>query len=181
MRFDHQTDSYSCGAHSVMNAARLLNIPISLNRAKIISNTKSYLDSARLHLPPARLIKYPVKSVRRFIEAVGTDEKGIKQGLKKLGFKFTELYTNDPDKFLKFLDKHSGPVIMLVNFTLKSSDTGHWVVCGERSKNRYEVIDSAPWTGEPRQWYSAKKLLRRFIWYDESGEEYYEFYGIALK
>ena len=100
MRFNHQLDSYSCGTHSVMNAARLLNIPISLNKAKKISNTKSYLDSARLHLPPTKLIKYPVKSVRKFIEAVGTDEKGIKLGLKRLGFKFTELCTNDLDKFL---------------------------------------------------------------------------------
>ena len=74
----------------------------------------------------------------------------MKQGFKRLGFKFTELCTNDPDKFLKFLDKLPGPVIMLVNFTLKSSDTGHWVVCGVRSENKYEIIDSAPWTGKPR-------------------------------
>ena len=180
MRFEYQSDSYSCGAHSVMNAARLLGIPISLNKAKKLSNTKSYLDSAKIHLPPVKLIKYPVNSIRKFIEAVGTDEKGIKKGLKKLGLKFTELHSDSPEKFLKFLNKQSGPVIMLVNFSLKPSDTGHWVVCGLRNENKYEIIDSAPRTGKPRQWYSAKKLLRRFVWYDDKGEEYYEFYGIAI-
>ena len=181
MKFDFQQDNFSCGAHSVMNAARLLGISISLNKAKKLSNTKSYLDSAKLHLPPTNLIKFPVRSIRKFIEAVGTDEKGIKRGLKKLGFSCTEFYSDNPDKFLKFLDKQSGPVIMLVNFTLRSNDTGHWVVCGARSENNYEIIDSAPWTGKPRKYYPTKKLLNRFIWYDEDGEEYYELYCIGVR
>jgi len=181
MRFNHQTDSYSCGIHSVRNAASLLGISVTFEDAKKITGAKSYFDSAQENLTTIRLIKSPVKSLRKFIDDVGTSETQIKRGLKKLGLSYTEFHSDDSDKFLKFLDKHSGPVIMLVNFTLKSSDTGHWVVCRSRNENKYKVIDSAPWTGKPRQWYTSKKLLRRFVWYDEDAKEYYEFYAIAVK
>ena len=161
MKYPYQSDNYSCGIHSVRNAASLLGISITFEEAKKITGAKSYLDSAQQNLTTIELIKSPVKTIRKFIDDVGTSEVQIKKGLKKLGLNFTEFYSDTPDKFLKFLDKQTGPVIMLVNFTLKSSDTGHWVVCGARSENKYEIIDSAPWTGKPRQWYSAKKTLEK--------------------
>jgi len=181
MRFEIQWDTYSCGVHSVRNCAALMGTEISFQQARKITGAKTYLESAQQYLINRRVFRNPIVMFRKFILRVGTSEKGIMQGLTKLGLKYKEFYSEDPKKFLKFLDKQQEPVIMLVNYTMKSNDYGHWVVCGSKRKGKYEIIDSAPHYGNARQYYSTRKLLNRFLWYDEDGEGYYEFYGIAVQ
>jgi hypothetical protein len=128
MKFEYQMDTYSCGVHSVRNSARLLGIDITFKQAKKVTRAKSYIESAQQYLINRRIFRNPLVMFRKFVLRVGTSEKGIMQGLTKLELKYKEFYSEDPKKFLKFLNKQNGPVIMLVNYTMKRNDYGHWIV-----------------------------------------------------
>lgn len=170
--FNYQPDWYdldlggSCGVHSLSHALNLLGIPNTIDDIKI---------------------KCRYISIKDGFFSNGTDEKGIIAGIKKYGCNPIINDNYNVEKSKSFLEKNISlgyPVIMWVNWDEDEEDTGHWLVCGGRYKNKYVIIDSAPAEDETEliDLYTWEELKNRCVWYDnEHDEGYYGFYFIAIE
>jgi hypothetical protein len=185
--FEYQPDiEGSCGAYSLGHTLNLIGVPNTIDNTKMMCR----------YVSPSESVMKTIKKVLggKWIEIidplgeVGTEESGIKSGLKKSGCQPIILNTEHSKKARTFIDKNlslGNPIIMSVNWDYNEEDLGHWMVCAGKYKNKYIVIDSAPLEDDTEKidLYNWVELEDRFVWFEEDDDEdgYYEFNLIAAK
>lgn len=170
--FTYQPDSEgSCGVYAFMHASLLLGYTMTRKVAKELVHYVSAKD-ALLRLFNGKL------SHDQLWEEIGTDEKGIIKGIKKLNIPFKECYF----KTKKHFDRISKyPSIIFINYFYDETDNGHWAVYAGKYRGKYIIIDSAPWDNKSLiSLYTWKELEKRIEWFIDDGM-YLEGYAIVLK
>lgn len=169
-------EEYDCGPFALSHALNLIGIPSEMEDMRVKSR----------YVAPKSFLGGMWKLI--YDDNLGTDEKGIKSAIKKIGATKEEYHSDNPTEALIFIDNNLSkgyPIIMFVNYSQDYDDDGHWMVCAGKLDDYYVIIDSAPDGYEKIDFYDEEELLDRFVWYEEDYEEedewYYDIYLLAVK